>query len=135
MDLLASWNIQPQLVVGHSSGEIAAAYATGALSLESAITVAYFRGLLSPKVKNLGYDGRMMAVGLSEDEANAEIAGLDESLGKVVVACVNSPRGVTISGDTPAMEELHKALNAKDIFARLLQVDTAYHSHHMQAIA
>lgn len=135
MDLLASWNIQPQLVVGHSSGEIAAAYATGALSLESAITVAYFRGLLSPKVKNLGYDGRMMAVGLSEDEANAEIAGLDESLGKVVVACVNSPRGVTISGDTPAMEELHKSLNAKDIFARLLQVDTAYHSHHMQAIA
>ncbi|KAJ4376392.1 hypothetical protein N0V83_001675 [Neocucurbitaria cava] len=135
VDLLSSWNIRPQSVVGHSSGEIAAAYATGALSIESAVQVAYYRGLLSPKVKSLGYHGRMMAVGLSEAEAKGEIAKLDDTLGKVVVACVNSPRGVTISGDTHAMEKLLDALVAKGIFARMLQVDTAYHSHHMQAIA
>ncbi|KAF1850336.1 uncharacterized protein K460DRAFT_400404 [Cucurbitaria berberidis CBS 394.84] len=135
VDLLSSWNIHPQSVVGHSSGEIAAAYAAGALSTKSAICVAYFRGLLSPKVKSLGFYGRMMAVGLSEAEANNEIAELGDKLGKVLVACVNSPRGVTISGDTPAMEELYKAVVAKGVFARTLQVDTAYHSHHMQAIA
>ncbi|KAI4940246.1 Type I Iterative PKS [Alternaria arbusti] len=135
VDLLASWNIRPQRVVGHSSGEIAAAYATGALSLESAMTVAYFRGLLSPKVKSMGLEGRMMAVGLSEDDAKTEIAELADGLGKAIVACVNSPRGVTISGDVAAIENLQKALETKGVFARLLQVDTAYHSHHMQAIA
>ncbi|KAH7397176.1 hypothetical protein BKA66DRAFT_566312 [Pyrenochaeta sp. MPI-SDFR-AT-0127] len=135
VDLLASWNINPQSVVGHSSGEIAAAYATGALSFESAITVAFFRGLLSPKVKQLGYDGRMMAVGLSEAEVSSEIAELQNATGQALVACINSPRGVTVSGDTPVLEELHNNLVAKGVFARMLQVDTAYHSHHMQAIA
>ncbi|KAF1941682.1 hypothetical protein EJ02DRAFT_491319 [Clathrospora elynae] len=135
VDLLASWKIHPQSVVGHSSGEIAAAYATGALSIESAVTVAYFRGLLSPMVKSMGYEGRMMAVGLSESDANSEITELGESFGKATVACVNSPRGVTISGDVAAVENLQKALDAKGVFARMLQVDTAYHSHHMQAIA
>ncbi|KAL7775796.1 hypothetical protein CFE70_009640 [Pyrenophora teres f. teres 0-1] len=135
VDLLATWSIRPQSVIGHSSGEIAAAYATGALSIESAMTIAFFRGSLSPKVKDMGYEGRMMAVGLSEAEANSEIDNLGDRFGKVVVACVNSPRGVTISGDVDAINNLQKALDAKGIFARALQVDTAYHSHHMQAIA
>ena len=65
--LLYSWNIHSQSVVGHSSGEIAAAYATGTSTLESATTVAYFRSWLSPKVKSVGYDGRMMVVGLAKD--------------------------------------------------------------------
>jgi acyl transferase domain-containing protein len=77
----------------------------------------------------------MMVVGLSEDEANHEIAALEESVGSVVVACVNSPRGVTVSGDAAAVENLKKVLETKFIFARMLQVDTAYHSHHMEAIA
>ncbi|KAF1829663.1 hypothetical protein BDW02DRAFT_138335 [Decorospora gaudefroyi] len=135
VDLLASWSIHPHSVVGHSSGEIAAAYAVGALTIESAIIIAFFRGLLSPKVKSMGHEGRMMAVGLSEDEANKEIENLGDSSGKVVVACVNSPQSVTISGDTTVIESLHKMLDAKGFFARMLHVDTAYHSHHMQAIA
>lgn len=135
VDLLASWNILPQCVVGHSSGEIAAAYATGALGLQSAMSVAYFRGALSSKVKGMGYEGRMMAAGLSEEEVILEIEKASNGTEKVVVACVNSPRSVTISGDAAAIENLHKALEAKGVFARVLQVDTAYHSHHMQAIA
>ncbi|RAQ99476.1 phenolpthiocerol synthesis polyketide synthase ppsa [Stemphylium lycopersici] len=135
VDQLAAWKILPQSVIGHSSGEIAAAYATGALSLQSAMSVAFFRGSLSPKVKGMGYEGRMMAVGLSEDDANLEIKKFGDAAGKVVVACVNSPRSVTISGDAAGIQGLQKALEAKGIFARLLQVDTAYHSHHMQAIA
>ncbi|KAH9876419.1 hypothetical protein J1614_003550 [Plenodomus biglobosus] len=132
VDLLTSWKISPRSVVGHSSGEIAAAYAIGALDIQSAMTVAFFRGLLSPKVKSLGHDGLMMAVGISEEQALDEIAALGEKPGKAVVACVNS---VTISGDTAAVDELQKALSTKGIFAKMLKVDTAYHSHHMQAIA
>jgi acyl transferase domain-containing protein/NADPH:quinone reductase-like Zn-dependent oxidoreductase/ubiquinone/menaquinone biosynthesis C-methylase UbiE len=135
VDLLASWNVHPQSVVGHSSGEIAAAYCTGALNTESAMTIAFFRGLLSPKIKSMGLEGRMMAVGLSEDDANNDIRELGDSSGKAVVACVNSPRGVTISGDVTAIDNLQRTFEAKGVFARLLQVDTAYHSHHMQAIA
>jgi acyl transferase domain-containing protein len=77
----------------------------------------------------------MMAVSLSEDDAKNEIGELGDGFGKAVVACVNSPRSVTISGDVSAIEKLQKALETKGVFARLLQVDTAYHSHHMQVIA
>lgn len=123
-------------MVGHSSGEIAAAYAIGALSTRAVMTVAYYRGSLSPKVKGMGFDGRMMAVGLSESEANAAISKLGDKVDKaLVVACVNSPLSVTVSGDVSAIEELHDSLKAQNVFARFLQVDTAYHSHHMQVIA
>lgn len=135
VDLLFSWNIQPQCVVGHSSGEIAAAYAVGALSQESATAVAYHRGLLSPKVKQSGMQGSMMAVGLSESESQVEITESVQEHGKVVIACVNSPRSVTLSGDSVAVAALQKRLHAKGVFARMLQVDTAYHSHHMHMIS
>lgn len=61
----------------------------------------------------------MIAVSLSEEEANNELAELDDKFGKAVVACIDSPRGVTVSGVTKAMVELHKALVAKGVFARM----------------
>ncbi|KAH7381320.1 polyketide synthase-like protein [Phaeosphaeria sp. MPI-PUGE-AT-0046c] len=136
VDLLESWNVRPSYVIGHSSGEIAAAYAVGALTADAAMKVAFFRGMLAPKVKALGYQGRMMAVSLSEDEAIQEIAQLDDQSGQAVVACINSPRGVTISGEKTAVEKLYQALIVKGIFAKILPgIEVAYHSHHMQAIA
>ncbi|OIW29210.1 hypothetical protein CONLIGDRAFT_715584 [Coniochaeta ligniaria NRRL 30616] len=137
VDLLGSWGVRPWRVAGHSSGEIAAAYATGALSLEAAMEVAYFRGLLAPEIRKLGYKGSMLAVGLSEEETLREIEALggEEVKGKACVACVNSPRSTTVSGDTAALTELQTALTARGVFARKLMVDTAYHSHHMLAIA
>lgn len=135
VDLFASWDIFPSRVVGHSSGEIAAAYATGALSTQSAMCAAYYRGVLSSKISTLGYKGGMLAAGLSEVEALEEISYLPESAGKVVVACVNSPRSVTLSGDGKAILEMRKILTSKGFFARKLQVETAYHSHHMLALA
>ncbi|KAK7754515.1 Type I Iterative PKS [Diatrype stigma] len=133
VDLYASWNIFPSRVVGHSSGEIGAAYATGALSLETAMCVAYYRGLITPIFKPI--KGGMMAAGLTEDEATKEIEAMGDSHGKVVVACVNSPRSVTISGDMPAITHLQEDLTSRRIFARKLQVESAFHSHHMLAIA
>ncbi|KAI7968609.1 hypothetical protein EIK77_006628 [Talaromyces pinophilus] len=82
VDLLASWGVLAQKVIGHSSGEIAAAYAAGILSFESALKAAYYRGLYSSQVKT---DGAMMAVGLSEDDAKEKIAALKPAEGGVFV--------------------------------------------------
>lgn len=121
-------------MTGHSSGEIAAAYALGALSLEDAMLVAYFRGVASSNLaaKGLG-KGSMMAVGMSKDAALPLIKTLTQ--GKAVVACSNSPASITVSGDEPAVDELFLILEKKKIFARKLVVEVAYHSHHMLAVA
>ncbi|KFY81215.1 hypothetical protein V499_00041 [Pseudogymnoascus sp. VKM F-103] len=135
VDLYASWDIHPSKVVGHSSGEIAAAYTTGSLTLESAMSVAYFRGLLSSNIKNSGQKGGMMAVGLSEVDVRKEIEKLGVSFGKAVVGCVNSPHSVTLSGDLSALTQLQKIFSSRRVFARKLLVNTAYHSHHMLVIS
>ncbi|KAH8736190.1 hypothetical protein BGZ61DRAFT_339395 [Ilyonectria robusta] len=137
IDLLASWGIHPQKVIGHSSGEIAAAYAAGILPTASALKAAYFRGLHSSLVQTKlpSADGAMMAVGLSEEDVKTYIASLNPALGKASVACINSPTNVTISGDRPALAELADALHKDAVFARFLKVSTAYHSHHMDAVA
>lgn len=78
-------------------------------------------------------EGSMMAVGASPEKAEEWIAKVTK--GEVVVACVNSPTSVTLSGDTAGIDELLGLLQSEGIFARKLQVDTAYHSPHMQALA
>ncbi|KAL9122898.1 MAG: hypothetical protein Q9187_000549 [Circinaria calcarea] len=134
VDLLISWNIRPAVVTGHSSGEIAAAYAIGALTLESAMSISYYRGIVTTQIqKRSASRGAMMAVGTSKNEAEVLIAGLTQGIAKV--ACENSPSSVTISGDEAAVSELQMVLEGKKIFARKLAVDTAYHSHHMELVA
>ncbi len=135
VDLLESWNIVPCAITGHSSGEIAGAYCLGALRKEDALRAAYYRGLLSSQMKTIApsVHGSMMAVGASESEAEDWIARLTR--GDVVVACVNSPSSVTISGDAAAIDELEPMLKKEGIFARKLKVETAYHSPHMAMIS
>ena len=131
VNLLRSWGITPSAVTGHSSGETGAAYCLGALTREAAWSIAYYRGALSSTLKHL--NGAMMAVGTSPENAIAIIDKI--APGEVVVACINSPTSVTLSGDATGIDKLSVALAEDNIFARKLQVDTAYHSHHMQAIA
>ncbi|KAF2878222.1 putative polyketide synthase [Massariosphaeria phaeospora] len=135
VDLLWTWGIRPTAVAGHSSGEIAAAYAMGALSKEDAWKIAYYRGVLSTEMKSTSpdLDGSMMAVGLTPEKAEEWIAKV--TAGALVVACINSPTSVTISGDTSGIDQLLKMLQAADVFSRKLQIDTAYHSPHMQTVA
>lgn len=135
MRLLKLWSIEPKSVVGHSSGEIAAAYCAGNLSFESAMTVAYYRGKFSSQLKQKAPElqGAMLAVGLSPDECENYIS--DVKSGKLIIACVNSPVSVTVSGDLSAIHELQSKLNASEIFNRKLKVDIAYHSHHMRVLA
>ncbi|KAE9375002.1 putative lovastatin nonaketide synthase [Stipitochalara longipes BDJ] len=135
VDILEYWGIAPKAVVGHSSGEIAAAYAAGALSREDAWKIAYFRGLYSSSLptKRPDISGAMMAVALSEEQAHHYKSKV--TTGKLVVACVNSSSSVTVSGDKVAIEELEQLFKENDIWCRKLKVNTAYHSHHMEFIA
>ncbi|GMG22346.1 unnamed protein product [Aspergillus oryzae] len=134
VDLLASWGIHPDSVTGHSSGEIAAAYATGALTMEDAMAVAYYRGVVvsSSSFANGQIRGAMLALGTSVRESQSYLEMLQS--GKAVVACINSPTSVTIAGDLPAIDELEWIVREKQVFSRRLAVEVAYHSHHMELV-
>ncbi|KAH8671519.1 beta-ketoacyl synthase domain-containing protein [Xylariales sp. PMI_506] len=136
-DLLRTWGIQPEAVVGHSSGEIGAAYAAGIISFESAVAISYHRGRLIPILKTRfpSLDGAMMAVGGTKEEIQPLIDGLQTKQARI--ACYNSPSSLTISGDSRALIELEGVIKATnpDTFCRRLQVDVAYHSHHMNIVA
>jgi acyl transferase domain-containing protein len=133
--LLRSWGIRPMSVTGHSSGEIAAAYAAGALSLETAMAIAYFRGqaVLRLREKHADLRGAMLAVGAGPDEIAPTVKRLQT--GTAVVASENSPRSVTVSGDASAVEELAAQAERMQLFHRKLHVDVAYHSPHMKLVA
>ncbi|KAI5854487.1 polyketide synthase [Durotheca rogersii] len=131
VDLLRSWGIQPTSVVGHSSGEIAAAYAAGLISWSKAILVAYYRGYA---VGGLRTRGAMMAAGIGPESAQALIdsKGLQ---GEVRVACANSPESVTLSGSQEGIEALKQELENQKKFVRKLETGgRAYHSHMMEEI-
>ncbi|KAK2770361.1 pksn polyketide synthase for alternapyrone biosynthesis [Colletotrichum kahawae] len=135
VDLLRAWGLIPKAAVGHSSGEIGATYAAGLISRCNAVKVAYLRGVCSAKVADIVSPrvGAMLAAGLSEAEA---VAYLDRvSPGSAVVACVNSPSSVTLSGDQDSISQLCELISADGKFARMLRVKTAYHSSHMSTVA
>jgi zearalenone synthase (highly reducing iterative type I polyketide synthase) len=135
IDLLRSWQIAPTAVVGHSSGEIAAAYAIGAISKLDAWKISYLRGQLCAALPLKAPDlrGSMMAIGLSPEATQERIDRVTK--GKVVIACVNSPSSVTVSGDEAGIDELYSTLKLDNVFARKLRVQNAYHSHHMKLLA
>ena len=139
VDLFRSWGIHPVAVVGHSSGEIGAAYAAGFITFNDAMTIAYHRGRLVPilKEKYPALEGCMMAVGAGKREIAPLLDQIPSPLGQARIACINSPSSVTISGDEPAVTMLHSLIEERypGMFARRLQIDTAYHSHHMDLVA
>lgn len=134
VDLLMAANIKPQAVVGHSSGEIAAAYAAGYITRDDACLISFKRGQHATSLERLfpGLKGRMMAVGLSAAEAQRCIGRLKRNT--VVVACENSPTSVTLSGDEEQILELAKMMASDGVFHRMLAVKTAYHSNHMRYV-
>ena len=133
VDILHEAGISFTAVVGHSSGEIGAAYAAGYISARDAIRIAYFRGLhakLASSPSPHAPPGAMMAIGASFKDANA-LCHEERFEGRIQVAAVNSSSSVTLSGDEDAIIEANNALEAEGTFARQLKVDTAYHSAHM----
>lgn len=137
VDELRSWGVTPSKVVGHSSGEIAAAYSIGALSHRDAVAAAYFRGKTVARLQHRKAVGDgitsavgMMAAGCSREEAEDL---LTQAKVQVTIACVNSPSNVTFSGDSSALEALQSILKERSVFARKLKVDAAYHSPYMHS--
>ncbi|KAK4183666.1 putative polyketide synthase [Podospora australis] len=138
VDLLRSFGIRPSAVTGHSSGEIGAAYAAGALDFESAMAAAYYRGQVIIELKNTHTElkGSMMAVGSGADELTPMLNALNLEGGpQAVVACENSPSSTTLSGDEEAIDRVGKMFQDKGVFNRKLFVDVAYHSPHMKLIS
>lgn len=133
--LLRYWNIKPRAVIGHSSGEIAAAFSAGNLDMETCMRIAYHRGVLALKLKrdfpNLA--GGMLAIGASATEAQRLADKVKDA--KVVIACMNRPSLVTASGDRDGILQLQRLVEAEGLFARNLRVEIAYHSHHMENVA
>ena len=138
VDLLNSFQVRPRAVVGHSSGEIAAAYCIGAISAKAAWKIAFLRGIVaSGLVTSQKRQGAMMSVALSKHDIQPYIDGTAAQYGidDLTVACINSPKNVTVSGEVAQIDALKAALDADGIFARKLLVDVAYHSPHMLAVA
>ncbi|KAI1743043.1 hypothetical protein F4680DRAFT_445514 [Xylaria scruposa] len=127
IDTLKSLNVNPCAVVGHSSGEIAAAYAAGALDASEAIAVAHYRGVVANTQKK---KGSMAAIGLSAEQVYAYLRP------GVSLACHNSPNNITISGDTSVINDIVADIQStiKGVLIKLLPVDKAYHSSHMAEV-
>lgn len=113
--------VRPTAVAGHSSGEIAAAYAAGSLSVQAAVILAYYRGYVT---KQQTFTGGMAAVSLGRDVAAQYLTQ------GVVIACENSPSSVTLSGDSEPLRTVMQNIKEEhpDALVRLLKVDMAYHS-------
>lgn len=135
VSMFSSWGIKPATVVGHSSGEIAAAFAAGALSASACMKIAYYRGVLAESLKEKRPErrGGMLAIGASP----ARVRPMIERLGSahVVLACINGPSLITASGDAEAISKLQSIVEDENLFNRRLKVDVAYHSPHMRDIA
>ncbi|MES9941410.1 MAG: type I polyketide synthase [Candidatus Thiodiazotropha sp. 6PLUC2] len=127
-DLLRSWGVEPSVIVGHSVGEVSAAYVSGALSLEDAVRVSYHRSRLQQSAAG---QGKMLAVGLSADEA---IALIEDKSDLISIAAVNGATAVTLSGDSDALASVAESLTEKQIFNRFLRVEVAYHSPQMEPL-
>jgi acyl transferase domain-containing protein/acyl carrier protein len=129
VSLAALWRahgVEPEVVIGHSQGEIAAACVAGALTLADAAAVVCLR---SRALTDLSGKGGMMSVALPAEDVQALFA--DDRLG---VAAINSPTSTVVSGDPSALEELRAACEARGVRARRIAVDYASHSTHVTAV-
>jgi acyl transferase domain-containing protein len=126
--LWQTWGITPQAVIGHSVGEIAAAYVAGILSFDDAIRVVFERSRCQELTAGTG---KMAALGISAEDALPLLIPYE---GRVSLASVNSPGSVTLSGDESALEEIMQGLKQRGVFCRLLALNYAFHSPAMDPI-
>ncbi len=125
---LAQRGVQASAVVGHSIGELAAFVAAGALSLEEGARIVYWRSRCQAQAEG---KGRMLAAGLTEDEARARLVPYGSTL---EIAAVNGPQLVTIAGTHEAAQRLFAELGAQEVFCRELDVSVPFHCFLMDPI-
>ena len=117
--------VQPDVVVGHSQGEVAAATVAGILSYEDAAAVVAQRSSI---IRRKAGKGLMLAVDLDLEGARVALEGFEDTIS---IAVNNGPRSCVLSGDADAVMTLKELLDAEETFNRLVRVDYASHSHHM----
>ncbi len=127
-ELWRSWGIVPSKVVGHSVGEVAAAYVAGVYGLEDATKIIFHRSRLQHTTAGLG---KMLAAGIPSPLARHYIGTHAQA---VQVAAVNSPNLVTLAGNTDALQEVADKLQGDGKFVRWLAVDYPFHTHVMDPI-
>jgi thioester reductase-like protein len=127
-ELWKSWGITPAATVGHSVGEVAAAYCAGIYSLKDAVRIVFERSRLQ---ETTGGRGRMLAAGISPQEARKLIRPHE---GEIELAAINSPGLVTLAGETGVVEEISGQLESEGRFVRLLPIDYAFHTRQMDPI-
>ncbi|MFJ7276825.1 SDR family NAD(P)-dependent oxidoreductase [Kitasatospora sp. NPDC098663] len=120
--VLREHGIEPSMVVGHSVGEVAAAYVCGALTLPQAARVLAARSRAQGATAGRG---RMAALGLPTERAADELARFG---GALEIAGVNSPQDVTVAGPAESLAELRERLEGRGVFYRDLGLDYAFHS-------
>ncbi|BBC29248.1 Polyketide synthase [Streptomyces graminofaciens] len=131
VSLAALWEshgVRPDAVVGHSQGEIAAACVADALSLEDGARVVALR---SRALGVLAGRGGMASLALSAEETTARLAAYKDRLS---IAAVNGPHSTVVSGDVEPLHELVAACEADGVRARIVPVDYASHSAHVEEI-
>jgi acyl transferase domain-containing protein/NADPH:quinone reductase-like Zn-dependent oxidoreductase/surfactin synthase thioesterase subunit/NAD(P)-dependent dehydrogenase (short-subunit alcohol dehydrogenase family)/acyl carrier protein len=126
--LLKEHDVIPSAVLGHSIGELAAASCAGILSLEEATRIVYWRSRCQAAAEGKGV---MAAVGLPEEEIQPLLAPYH---GRVEIAAVNGPKGVTLAGLHNEMEALGAVLGSKHVFYRRLNVSVPFHCFLMSPI-
>nr|WP_239470693.1 type I polyketide synthase [Archangium violaceum] len=117
-----AWGIEPDAVVGHSMGEVAAAYVAGVLSLDDAARVICRRSALLRRIRG---KGAMALVEVSLSQARAVLAGYEDRLS---IAASNSPTSTVLAGDPDALQEVMAHLQRQNVFCRGIKVDVASHS-------
>ena len=128
--LLREQGIKPDAVAGHSVGEVAAAWASGALDLDAAVRVIVARSQAQGATRGAG---RMAVIGLSATAMESLFSDFGGQL-DVTIAGVNSPNNITLSGSLADLERVQACLASKGVFFRLLELDYAFHGWTMDPI-
>ena len=126
--LWRSWGAEPDAIVGHSMGEVAAAFIAEALSLEDAARVICTRAML---LRRISGKGAMVMVALTVDQARECLLGFED---RVSVAVSNSSHSTVLSGDPSAVQEIIEKLQTRNVFCRPVKVDVASHSPQVDAL-
>ena len=128
VELLKSWGIAPNAVIGHSLGEITAAWAANVMTLEDAMRLVTARSAL---MRRMPSGGGMTAIYASESVVRSL---LDDVAAEMDVAAINGPENTVVSGDLDALRRLSQELDRKGISYRELQVSNAFHSQRTESI-